>query len=90
MVAHDGHGLVEKTGDFVVGEIGEEGFEELGVVAAAGGDELLLNGGALLFRMLAAAVWLGDKRVKGEVTSCSSSPMIAACEGCRGEVWEGK
>lgn len=47
VVAHDGHGAVEERGDFVVGLAVEQLGEEVRVVAAAGGDELLLDGGAL-------------------------------------------
>lgn len=47
VVAHDGDGLVEELGDVGVGFALEELFEKLGVVSAAGGDKLLLDGGAL-------------------------------------------
>lgn len=47
VVAHDGRGLVEEPGDFGVGLVFEELGQELDVVAAAGFDELLLDGGAL-------------------------------------------
>jgi hypothetical protein len=47
MVPHDGSGLVQELGDLVVGFALEDFFEEIGVVAATGGDELLLDGGAL-------------------------------------------
>lgn len=48
VVAHDGGGLVEQLGDLGVGLAVEELGQEVGVVAAAGLDELLLRGGALL------------------------------------------
>lgn len=47
VVAHDGDGLVEQLCDLGVGLALEELLEQFGVVAAAGGDELLLDGGAL-------------------------------------------
>lgn len=47
VVAHDGCGFVEQLGDFGVGLVFEEFGQELDVVAPAGFDELLLDGGAL-------------------------------------------
>ncbi len=47
MVAHYRGGVVEQPGDLGVGFAIEELLEEVGVVAAASGDELLLDGGAL-------------------------------------------
>lgn len=48
VVAHDGCGFVEQLGDFGVGLVFEEFGQELDVVAPAGFDELLLDGGALV------------------------------------------
>ena len=57
VVAHDGDGLVEEAGDLFLGE-GLEGFgEEVGVVATAGLDEDLLDGGALM-RFVSSHVFL--------------------------------
>ena len=53
MVPQDGHGLVEQLGDLGVRFVFEKLLEELGIVAAAGGDELLLDGGALVGLRLA-------------------------------------
>ena len=47
VVAHDGRGAVEQGRDLVVGLAVEQLGEEVGIVAAAGSDELLLDGGAL-------------------------------------------
>jgi hypothetical protein len=47
VVAHDGDGLVQQLCDLGVGLALEELLEQFGVVAAAGGDELLLDRGAL-------------------------------------------
>jgi hypothetical protein len=92
VVAQDGGRLVEEAGDLGVGPALEELLEELCVVAAARGDELLLDGGTLWekgksvsggrfgskyvrVRLVARALWeLGRW---GELTSCSSPPMLA-------------
>lgn len=54
MVAHDGGRLVQEFCDLGVGTAFEDLLEEIGVVAAAGCDELLLDGGAL---MTAVSLW---------------------------------
>ncbi len=85
MVAHDGRGAVEERGDLVVGQAVEDFGQEVGVVAAAGLDEELLWRGALL-KTLASVVSFPRFQVAGrrvqarELTSCSSSPMIARGE----------
>lgn len=73
VVAQDGGGLVEEAGDLVVGPALEELFEELCVVAAARGDELLLDGGALWERgSLSAADGL-------EASMCESVWLLGRC-----------
>lgn len=47
MVAHDGCGFVEQLGDFRIGLFFEQFGQELDIIAPAGFDELLLDGGAL-------------------------------------------
>lgn len=57
VVAHHGCGLVEEFGDLLVGERREDLGEEVGIVAAAGRDELLFDGGALFRRGTGQLVW---------------------------------
>ena len=47
VVAHDSGGLVEQSGDFIVGLALEALGQEISVVPAAGLDELLFDRGAL-------------------------------------------
>lgn len=58
VVAHYGGGVVEEGGDFGVGLVVEDFFEEVGVVAAAGLDEEFFDRGALAF-LLDGWFWIG-------------------------------
>lgn len=82
MVAHDGGGAVEEGGDFVVGAVGEDFGEEVGVVAPAGFDEELLGGGALDVSVCSSPRshhQLDQKRrlCRRTHTSCSSLAMAS-------------
>jgi hypothetical protein len=47
VISQHGGRLVEKFGDFFIGTVGEDFGQQVGVIAAAGGDELLFHRGTL-------------------------------------------